>query len=570
MAVDSKMLGSGSEYSEEDGLETQLQMSGISRALFGESAVASRLGRFIVLEKIGAGAMGTVFRAYDPDLDRSVALKVIRSEALVRDSKARARMAREARTLAKLNHPNVVAVHEIGTADDQMYLALELVEGGDLARWLRENPDPRSRFVRALEHVMQAGEGLAAAHGAGLVHRDFKPANILLGTQGRVRVADFGLARLVDTDDALPTSQSVSVGAQESDDAGAVTRTNDIVGTPAYMAPEQRDGEVPDALSDQYAFCVTAWEALFGSRPSAGDAVPESRLSMTPHRRSLARVLARGLSLNRAERFGSMNALLVALARNPERRRRLWIMGLASVSVAVAAAAGIYMEREGRCDGVASPAHDVWSAEVAEEVRQGFEAVDNGGVPGSWDRFSVDAGTFVRRWADTVQESCRAARIHGTVDTATFEARMNCLDEKLARFEGLVDVYRTPDRKLVLAPLRLDSALGPLEACVERPGRVLDGSKTTALELARAVGVLEAGRPVDALALLEGIVERAESEGPSALLARGQLALGRARFSARSAEPSSEMLEQAFWTALEFADDATAARAARFLSSVLA
>lgn len=565
MAVDADPLGPDLGPPQEAGLETQLQMSGISRSLFGEAASPSRLGRFVVLEKIGAGAMGTVFRAYDPDLDRSVALKVIRSEALLRDSNARSRLAREARTLAKLNHPNVVGVHEVGTANEQMYLALELVESGDLAHWIQENPDLERRFGQALKFVLQAGEGLKAAHGAGLVHRDLKPANILLGTDGRVRVADFGLARTVETE-----SIRSAVHGRESVDEGSLTETQGVVGTPAYMAPEQRDGRVPDALSDQYAFCVTAWEALFGARPLPDVRPPEPSLSMSAHRRSAARALRRGLSSERTERFDTLRDLLLALAKNPTRRRRRAVGAVATVALAAVAVTGVQLERESRCDTVADGVGDAWNPEVAQEVRRGFDAVDFGGVPDSWERFAADADAFARRWEDAVQESCRAAKIAGTLDAQTARARSNCFDEQLARFEGVLDVYREPDLKLVLAPSRLSRALGPLELCTDRPRRVLDGPQDISRELARALGVLDAGRPAEAVEMLERVVERADSEGAAALKARAQVGLGQAQVGTRGMDAALETLEQAYWGGLEHADDTTAARAARHLAYSLA
>ena len=195
-----------------------------------------RLGRYVVLERLGAGAMGVVYSAYDPELDRRVAVKLVRAEAERGESSAGARGRRltEAQTVARLNHPSVITVYDVGTVGDRVFIAMELVDGGTLAAWRAERPRSRGEI---LELFLRAGEGLAAAHDAGVVHRDFKPDNVLGGKDGRLRVTDFGLARA-----AKPGANAVP--------------TVEIVGTPAYMSPEQFRGEPADARADQFAFCV--------------------------------------------------------------------------------------------------------------------------------------------------------------------------------------------------------------------------------------------------------------------------------------------------------------------------
>jgi tRNA A-37 threonylcarbamoyl transferase component Bud32 len=240
-----------------------------------ESAVAnallpgSRVGRYRVLEVVGAGAMGTVYAAHDPDLDRRVALKILRSNA--RGDQLRARLSREAKAMARLSHPNVITVYDVGTLGAQLFVAMEFVAGGTLREWLTQRP---RGWAEVLSVLVRAGRGLACAHAAGLVHRDFKPDNVLVGDDGRVRVTDFGLAR------ALRDEQPAT--GREGDPLEdlletTITRTGTLVGTPAYMAPEQLRGEPAAARADTFSFCVTLYEALHGERPYGGATVASLR-----------------------------------------------------------------------------------------------------------------------------------------------------------------------------------------------------------------------------------------------------------------------------------------------------
>ena len=223
----------------------------------GTRAEGTRIGRYIVREHLGSGGMGTVYRAYDPRLEREVAIKLVRADRTTSPAAA-SRMLREARALARLAHPNIVAVYDADTDGDQVFIAMELVDGVTLREWSRDRSRTRQDLVGALA---AAGRGLAAAHAAGLVHRDFKPANAMVGADDRVRVLDFGLA---------------SVGFSEHD--GTVddhTRSGSLPGTPRYMAPEQHRGEPATAASDQFALAVCLYEAVYGEHPFGGDTPAE-------------------------------------------------------------------------------------------------------------------------------------------------------------------------------------------------------------------------------------------------------------------------------------------------------
>lgn len=303
------------------------------------------VGRYVLLDCIGAGAMGIVYTARDPDLGRKVALKLLRPDPEIPDfPEAQARMLREAQAMAKLSHPNVITIYDVGTRGDEVFLAMELVQGGTLSEWMRAQQ--RSwRDVLAVFH--KAGEGLAAAHEAGLVHRDFKPDNVLVGLDGRVRVTDFGLARLADRH--APASDR-STGDVVSLTA-SMTRSGTLVGTPAYMSPEQLAGKPADARSDLFSFCVALHEALYGERPFSGANLVQlaaaiergevRRPSSARARRVpawLRRIVESGLQASPDRRPASMRALLHDIDAGLSSRSR---RGIAAALLVAAGAAAV-------------------------------------------------------------------------------------------------------------------------------------------------------------------------------------------------------------------------------------
>ena len=326
------------------GFETRHHKNLVAAALFGEPIESSKIGRFSIVRELGAGGMGVVYVAFDEQLDRKVAVKLLRGAKSSSD--ARRRLEREAQAMARLSHPNVVAVHDVGDFEGQLFVAMEFVEGQDLRGWLKAE----RRGVRAIVEVFcQAGEGLAAAHAAGIVHRDFKPDNVLVGADGRVRVADFGLAHAFDAAASVDTSEVEASGSHRSLDI-ALTRTGAIMGTPAYMPPEQYAGQRTDARSDQFSFCVALWEGLYGKRPFSGHTVPalcraisDGRIDPPPVDSEvpawLSEVVRRGLSPEPDARWPSMRALLDAISRDPiaRRRRLLARFGLGGASLALIA-----------------------------------------------------------------------------------------------------------------------------------------------------------------------------------------------------------------------------------------
>ncbi|MBL8957872.1 MAG: protein kinase, partial [Myxococcaceae bacterium] len=271
-----------------------------------QPAAGRTLGRYVLLDVIGAGGMGVVYSAYDPVLERKVALKLVRKERGA-PAEVESRLMREGKSIAQLAHQNIVSVFDMGSSDGQVFVAMELVGGGSLKKWLRDGP---RHWREVLEKFVAAGDGLAAAHKAGIVHRDFKPENVLVGEDGRVRVTDFGLASSVGI---LPELQAPSPGTLDV----RLTQSGAVMGTPAYMAPEQHQASVADARSDQFSYCVALWEALYGVRPytagSSGEpwrfVEPPPDVRVPPWVR---RAVERGLSLDRAGRWPSMEPLVAA------------------------------------------------------------------------------------------------------------------------------------------------------------------------------------------------------------------------------------------------------------------
>ncbi|HEX7699894.1 MAG TPA: serine/threonine-protein kinase, partial [Kofleriaceae bacterium] len=320
-------------------------------------AIGVEVGKYRLERLLGAGGMGVVWAARDRDLDRVVALKVL-SPTLGGDGVARARMVREARAMARLDHPNVITVFDTETIDGHDTIAMELIDGETMASWLGRG-QARDAVIATL---LAAGRGLAVAHAAGMVHRDFKPHNVLVDRGGRVVVTDFGLVRAIGEaapDPDLPVHRVA--GVLDS----PLTATGTVMGTPEYMPPEQLAGAPADARSDQFAFCATAWEALSGVRPFAGDsastiaAAQASELPRAAERvpRRLRPIFARGLAVVPAARWPSMDALLRALDRRWRRPRRI---AIACSALAIAAVAIIAVV------GLARPTASPWHPRIAD------------------------------------------------------------------------------------------------------------------------------------------------------------------------------------------------------------
>ena len=391
--------------------------------------LGTTLGRYRLERSIGEGGMGVVHAAFDPDLERRVALKVLRSAG--GSDEARQRLLREARAMARLTHPNVVTVHEVGSASGRDYVAMELVEGETLADWLRSQKREPADILAAF---LAAGRGLAAAHAAGLVHRDFKPHNVLRRKDGRICVTDFGLARGVDAGTGLEATVRLGKDATPSENTpsplSGLTATGSVLGTPAYMAPEQWTGGTVGPAADQFAFCVALWEALTGERPFRGATVEALKaevqkgpadLDASKLPRELRAVLRRGLDPDPARRWPSMDALLAAIA--PSHRGRKIAMVAAGFAV-VAAATAFTMFHHGTvagptCEPPARALADVWP----EDAGKVLAAAGRSDLRDAFQH-DVDAWQAERDHACTLPPEHRAAELA-------------CLDGVLARLDAV-------------------------------------------------------------------------------------------------------------------------------------
>lgn len=506
-------------------------------AATSELRSGGRLGRYVVVDEIGAGAMGVVFRAYDPDLDRRIALKVVRVRGSNLGSghqrEVRLRLLREAQAIARVTHPNVIAVYDVGMLDEGVFVAMEFVEGDNLKRWLARN-SPSWRKV--VDIFLQAGRGLAAAHDVDLVHRDFKPDNVMLGRDGRVRVLDFGLARAMgnpgssdstmDEDDLFESLDRRDWSLEVS-----LTAQGTVVGTPAYMAPEQHLGKKADARADQFSFCVALWEALYGVRPFTGDTpgvvaraivrgdrqAPPSDVSLPRHLQAL---LDRGLQTRPAQRFDSMHELLEQLGRDPSRRWKrtaasVGVLGLVAGSVGLTRAATV---DEQSCDGATEHIEPVWNASRRAALAKRFERSGFGFASDSWRTVERRMDAFVSAWNDEYVEACRATKVRGDQSSTLLDQRMLCLERTLADAEAVLDVLASPDDRAVVGAVDAIAGLSDLGECRDietllsrQTPRLSDERAQTAEQLSRRLREIRARVRAG---LYQGLLEQLERLAP--------------------------------------------------------
>ena len=558
--------------------------------------------RYTVLDRIGAGAMGVVYTAYDPRLDRRVALKVMHARPGPRGAEIVARLIREAQALAKLSHPNVVAVYDADAIGDLVYLTMELVDGLSLARWLKETRRSNEEILRVF---VDAGRGLAAAHTAGIVHRDFKPDNVLVGRDGRVRVVDFGIARgadgpefaavpqdmpsgsedkptgedeaaepfastdqgtavrprtaaLADTDPASAKEQlATSVMSQGLSSAIAglsslrLTRTGALVGTPAYMAPEQHLGVRVDARADQFAFCVALYEALFRSHPFPAKnyvqlttSVLGGKIEATPTRSDVPlhvrRAILRGLAVDPAQRFPTMDALLLALVPEDRRRRRALGGALAAAGVAAALTGALlwaYGGGEPVCEGAERHLVGVWDADVKARVREAFLGTGQPYAARAAETTAAALDAYAERWTAMQREACAATHVHREQSAQLLDRRMACLERHLRQVKATTELFAEADREVVQRAAAAVDGLPDLSECADKErltrgeGRSAAGGREVAeVEgmLAQATAQRLTTRYQAAEALAEAALKRARELGAAAVEAEALVTLGRA------------------------------------------
>jgi eukaryotic-like serine/threonine-protein kinase len=513
------------------------------------------IGRYIVLHRAGAGGMGEVYAAYDPELDRKVALKLLSTRGSADDPHASTRLLREAQALAKLSHPNVVAVYDVGTHEDRVFIAMEYIDGVTLQAWLAERARPWRTILATLLHAARA---LAAAHDAGIIHRDFKPGNVMIttpqGLPGEIRVLDFGLARRLGSE-LEPISSSGELAVIEASQASRrmmldLTRTGLVTGTPAYMAPEQFTGGVHDARTDQFAFCVTLHEALWHARPfeaadatALRDAVLAGRVRATPEHSAvplrLRRPILRGLAVDPAERHPTMRALIEALeqAAVPRWRRALLpVAAFAVVAGVVVVATGSITGADPPCAGVEDRLVGAWDPARRTELAAAFTAT---GTPYAADvlrRVETGLDEYANAWVDRRRDACEATRVRIEQSEELLDRRIACFDDRLRELGALTQQLAGADAAIVEKAPDALSKLGDLRRCdasvvlgqrlAPPPPELAEAIAAARSELAGLEVIGLAGKYADALAKVEPIVERARELAYAPLLGEAMHQLG--------------------------------------------
>ncbi|HTJ46977.1 MAG TPA: serine/threonine-protein kinase [Kofleriaceae bacterium] len=471
------------------------------------------VGRYRVLELLGAGGMGVVYAAHDPELDRRVALKLLHPEL------AGVELLEEAQAMAKLRHPNLVAVHDVGTHGEQRFVAMELIDGDTLRGWLRA-PRPWREVVRVMS---AAARGLAAAHAHGIVHRDFKPENVLVGRDGagQICVTDFGLAR------------PAGSGAHPA-------------GTPAYMAPEQRAGEAADPRVDQYSFGVVLEEAIAGA-PAWLVAIAKRAKDPDPR-----------------ARFASMDALVRELERDRTRAKKTIAVATAMGAAAIIAVAGTRAATAPGDPCASAGAQDVWSSARAAELRRAFATTGLPYANDTADRSIRALDAWSARWSAMRVDACRATRERGVDSEDLLDLRMTCLDDRARDVRAVIAALMTPSPGLVEGAVPAIADATSLAACAQSKAlleplrlpaspRVRIDAARLRIELAQARARSLAGQDLDAVAIDERIARDAAALGLHAIEAEALVAAGRAAGRASEFERAVELVERGL-VAAESAD----------------
>ncbi len=557
----------------------------------------SSFARYLILDKVGQGGVGEVYAAYDPHLDRRIALKILhpgprREGATPSDDDVQWRkLVREAKALAKLNDAHVVTVHDVGAWEGRTFLAMELVDGIDLGAWLQQHRRTATP-TEILAVLLDAGRGLAAAHAAGVIHRDFKPANVLVGkdphgalAHGRVKVGDFGLARLRDdgTSDVVRIDRTRDTVTREdaatTDEHSAV---GGVPGTPNYMAPELFAGHPADVRSDVYAYCVALHEALFGERPftattltalvTAKEEGPREPPSKKGVPRPIVRAIVRGLAPRPEDRWPDMPTLLAALAPAPARGwRRAAPLGF----VAVAGVAALALARPDDAACADAERHLEGVGDEAARARVHAEIVGSERSFAAATAADVDATleAWSGRWVAAHASVCEAS-VHGEQSAAALDARMACLHDGRAELAALVDVIGAPadDDATIERASMLARGLPSPERCAElQPDvRAPEGAEAPALRerLARAKVLLRAGRGEEARTLARAV--QADAHGEPRVAVEAAVAAARGTAAVGEYDEAERALEAALFEAQALGHPELQVDAALGLAHVLA
>lgn len=520
-----------------------------------------KLGRYHLLEMIGAGGMGVVWGAWDPELDRLVAIKLVKAEMQgVRD-----RILLEGQALAKVSHPNIVPVFDVGVVDEQVYLVMEWVRGKNLRAYCKT-----PRTVREILAIYRsAAEGLIAAHAAGIIHRDFKPDNAILGDDGRVRILDFGLARgEVRAERADPRTPSTPGEKSFATPSSDLTRG---AGTPRYMPPEQAEGRTLTPAVDQYAFCVSLREALV-------ERTGDDKKADVP--KWIDEILTKGTAREASNRYPSMAELLRALSKDPAtvRRRRLLIAGgfaVAATTFAVGMFAGGKDSAVERCGGGKDEIAHSWNAAVQDRLRAHLQTLGPYAA-GEAARIEQALEAYTRKWASAHREGCMSKE-SGVLTGAVYERNLGCLGRSRVALDTIVEVLSKSSDKTLSDAIAAVGVLPDASRClletqtstIEPPGAAIADAATALGNEIERVRVLAHSQVPDAIPAAANAVARAKALGYAPLVARAHYAHGLGAMLQAKQVDAMTSLDVATTTALETGDDATAVESfARLIYSV--
>jgi len=521
----------------------------------GQKDPSERLGRFEVEMLLGEGAFGEVYLAIDPDLRRPLALKLLKQSA---NADALVRLRKEAQAMAALEHADLMTVYEIGTIGDRAFIAMELAEGGTLGAWA--GAETRS-FVAVAEQIEIAARGLAAAHEVGFVHRDVKPSNILIGSDGRAKVADFGLVHVQ------------PLGCDVDDDGLKTT----LAGTPAYMAPELFDGAEPTAKADQYALGVTLFEMIYGRRPTKRAPAVED-IAVPTHREQVPRgvpgwlrdVLYRSLRFDPQERFASMDAFADALASGIGQRKRR-VRGVAAVAaMATAVSVGWFMRPEA---AVAVPCAEqarealaqTWTPArartMAAAIRDTKTSYADALADATKARVDARATAWVESWTEACADDPTAARVEETA----------CLEEQRVTLGALLDATLGEGSVDTLAAALGDS-LDP-QACAQtgtRPHTTATADSSLRQRLREAEVALARGAFSEARASAQEVLRGAQEAGQTRLVVESGMLAARAALEHEEPAEAETPAKDALNAALSIGLDVQASDAALLLARAVA
>ncbi len=539
-------------------------------------------GRYCLLRKIGRGGMGTVHSAYDTLLARHVAVKVLNTGLA---QKRKIKITREAQALAQLEHDNVVRIYDVVVASEQPpFIAMELLEGNSLRTW----QDTQNSWKDVLRVYIQLGRGLAAAHRAGLVHRDFKPENCIVDPPKLAKVLDFGLA----IPNTAPTSARRDTLSQTTPLAGLGQRA----GTFGYEPPELIEGKTTDARSDQFSFCIALYEAAYRQPPFRGttraalyESIRRERILDAPADlvipRRLRKIIAQGLALNPESRWPSMEDLLGELERLVEPTKRRWLalgtgIGLAAIGVGV----GIreYVRVAKRCSGAEEQLANVWDSRRRKNVEESILGTELSYAQDTWLRVEQQLDAYATTWSSKHVEVCEATAVRQEQSPEALDLRMNCLHERRNALRATAKVLASADETIVRRALDTIEALPAIAQCDNVPqlaaqqqagsSRSLldtDEARKTREQLANVKALQFAGKYALALEQVKPIVQEAKEMDHMPLVAEALFHRGWLRQQMGAYSEAVDDLEEAYAIAVEFGNDIIASEASRTLTFVI-